>query len=80
MLNKAIDTARLIEAVILIKFKFQIQIVMFSRGHPETPIGPAPVLLSGIHCSTSHLPQFLNIGEKSHGCTYRFETKIYNFF
>ena len=49
MLNKAIDTARLIEAVILIKFKFQIQIVMFSRGHPETPIGPAPVLAPAVN-------------------------------
>ena len=36
------------------KFKFQIQFVMFLRGHPGTPIDPAPVLLSGKHCSTSH--------------------------
>ena len=39
----------------LIKFLIQIQIVMFRRGHPGTPIDPAPVLLSGILCSTSHL-------------------------
>ena len=38
----------------LIKFLIQIQIVMFRRGHPGTPIDPAPVLLSGISCPTSH--------------------------
>ena len=27
---------------------------MFLRGHPGTPINPAPVLSSGISCSTSH--------------------------
>ena len=27
---------------------------MFIRGHPGTPIDSAPVLLSGIHSSTSH--------------------------
>ena len=37
------------------KFKFQIHFVMFRRGAPGTPIDPAPVLLSGIHCSTSHI-------------------------
>ena len=33
---------------------FQIQFVMFTRSALGTPIDPAPVLLSGIHCSTSH--------------------------
>ena len=31
-----------------IKFSIQILFVMFRRGQPGTPIGPAPVLLSGI--------------------------------
>ena len=35
-------------------FKLQIQFAMFLRGRPRTPIDPVPVLLSGIHCSTSH--------------------------
>ena len=37
-----------------IKFSIQIQFVMFRRGRPGTPSDPAPVLLSGILCSTSH--------------------------
>ena len=35
----------------LIEFLIQIQFVMFMRGHPRTPIDPAPVLLSGKQCS-----------------------------
>ena len=41
--------------LILIKFKIKIQFVMFMRGHLWTPIDPAPVLLSGKPCSTSHV-------------------------
>ena len=55
MLNMAIHVDQLLECTILIKSKFQIQLVTFRRGHPGTPIDPAPVLLSGMNCSTSHL-------------------------
>ena len=50
----AIFTAEPIQHVISIKFQIQIQFVMFRRGHPGTSIDPAPVLLSGNPCSTSH--------------------------
>ena len=50
----AINIDALIEYVILIKFKHQIQFVMFRRGHLGTPVDAAPVLLSGKPCSTSH--------------------------
>ena len=53
MLHMAIHIDLPLKFTILIKFKFQIQFVMFRRGPPGTPIDPAPVLLSGIHCSTS---------------------------
>ena len=54
MLNMAINIDQPIEYVISIKFNYQIQFVMFLRGHPGTPIDPAPVLFSGTLCSTSH--------------------------
>ena len=34
---------------------------MFRRGHPGTPIDPAPVLLSSKHCSTSHFEASVEI-------------------
>ena len=55
MLNMTIHVNKLIKCSISTKFKFQIQFVTFRRGHHWTPIDPAPVLLSGKHCSTSHL-------------------------
>ena len=55
MLYMAIHTDRPSWFAISIAFKFQIQFVMFIRGHLGTPIDPAPVLLSGIHSSTSHI-------------------------
>ena len=48
MLHMSIHINLQIEFIISIRFKFQIQFVMFIRGHPETPIDRAPVLLSGI--------------------------------
>ena len=54
MLNMAINIDRLIEYVILIKFKNKVQFGVFLRGHLGTPIDPAPVLLSGKPCSTRH--------------------------
>ena len=48
MLKMAIYVNHLTKFIIPIKFRFQIQFVMFLRGHPRTPIDPAPVLLSGI--------------------------------
>ena len=42
-LNIAINTAQPIEHVISINFNIQIQFVTFIRGHPGTPIDPAPV-------------------------------------
>ena len=47
MLNMSINIDRSIKFVISTEFKLQIQFVMFIRGHPGTPIDPAPVLLSG---------------------------------
>ena len=44
---------------ILTKFNFQIQFVTFRRGHPWTPIDPAPIILSGKHCSPSHIVRTL---------------------
>ena len=41
----------------LIEFSMQIQLSTFMRGHLWTPIDPAPVLLSGKPCSTSHVPE-----------------------
>ena len=38
-----------------IKFSIQIQFGVFLRGHFGTPIDTAPVLLSGILCSASHV-------------------------
>ena len=35
-------------------FNIYIQFFMFRRGPSGTPIDPAPILLSGIHCSASH--------------------------
>ena len=55
MLHMAIHVDYQQGSILSIKFEFQIQFVMFLRGHPGTPIDPAPVLLSGIHCSTSHV-------------------------
>ena len=49
-----IHVDQLPECTIPINFNFQIQFVTFRRGHPGTPIHPAPVLLFGIHRSTSH--------------------------
>ena len=40
-----------------IKFSIQIQFGVFLRGHFGTPNDTAPVLLSGILCSTSHVCQ-----------------------
>ena len=42
------------QIVNLIEFSIQIQFGAFLRGHFGTPMDPAPVLLSGILCSTSH--------------------------
>ena len=56
MLNIDININQSIEYVILIKIQLQIHFVMFIRGRPGTPIDPAPVLLSGKPCSTSHSP------------------------
>ena len=53
MLNMTIHVNQLMKCSISIKFKFKIQFVTFRRGPPWTPIDPAPVLLSGKHCSTS---------------------------
>ena len=47
MLNIAIVTDQPIRYTISIKFKINIQIGTFLRGHLGTPIDPAPVLLSG---------------------------------
>ena len=47
MLKMAIDVKHLTKFNISIKFRFQIQFVMFLRVHPRTPIDPALVLLSG---------------------------------
>ena len=55
MLNMTIHVNQLMKCIISIKFKFQIQFVMFRRGHPGTPIDPASVLLSGKHCPTSQV-------------------------
>ena len=52
-LQIAINTIRPTKHVISTKIQIQIQFVTFIRGHPGTPIDPAPVLLSGTHCSTS---------------------------
>ena len=54
MLHMTIHVNQLMKCNISIKFKFQIQFVMFLRRRPGMPIDPAPILLSGIHCSTSH--------------------------
>ena len=51
ILHMAIHVDHLMIFNISIKFTFEIKIVMFLRGRPQTPIDPAPVLL---HCSTSH--------------------------
>ena len=50
----AINIADMLELVISLKTSIQIQFGTFIRGRPRTPIHPAPVLLSGILCSTSH--------------------------
>ena len=52
--NIAINIVKQIERIVSINFGFEIQFVTFRRGHPRTPIDPAPVLLSGKPCSTSH--------------------------
>ena len=54
MLNMAINIDQLIEYVISIELNIQFQFGVFLRGHFGTPIDPAPVLLSGKPCSTSH--------------------------
>ena len=51
ILHMAIHVNNLTEFDIPVKFRFQIQFVTFLRGHPLTPIDPAPVLLSGTHRS-----------------------------
>ena len=51
MLNMSINIDWSIKYVISTEFKLQIQFVTFIRGHPGTPIDPAPVLLSGKPCS-----------------------------
>ena len=51
MLHMTIHVNQLMKCNISIQFKFQIQFFTFIRGHPCTPIDPAPVLLSGKHCS-----------------------------
>ena len=56
MLNMTIHVNQLMKCNISIKFDFQLQFVMFICSHTGTPIDPAAVLLSGRHCSTSHLP------------------------
>ena len=56
MPNMPINIDRRIEYVILIKFKYNIQFVMFRRGHLVTPIDAAPVLISGKPCSTNRSP------------------------
>ena len=55
MLDMNMNINRQDKYLILIKFKIKIQFVMFMRGHLWTPIDPAPVLLSGKPCSTSHV-------------------------
>ena len=56
LVNKiAIDIRELRDIRILIQFQIQFQFVTFLRGHPCTPIDPAPVLLSGKPCSTSQI-------------------------
>ena len=46
MLHMAMHTDLPLKFIISIKFKLQIQFVKFRRGHPGTPIDPAPVLLA----------------------------------
>ena len=46
MLHMAIHVDQLLKCTILIKFVFQTQFVTFIRGHPWTPIHPAPVLVA----------------------------------
>ena len=50
----AINIYQCTQIINSIKFSIQIQFGVFLRGHFGTPIDTAPVLLSGILCSTSH--------------------------
>ena len=44
-LKIAIDTVCPTKHVILTEIQIKIQFVMFLRGHPRTPIDPAPVIV-----------------------------------